>query len=117
MQTLRNQVQLIGRLGQDVNTIKTETGKSLARLSVATNSYYKDAEGKSVENTEWHRVVAWGKTAELMGELLTKGQEVLIQGRISTRKYETKAGEVQYTTEVVAEQFLKLSKSLAVADM
>jgi len=117
MNTLRNHVQLIGRLGQDVKLIQTDSGTQIANLNLATSSYYKDAQGERQEKTEWHRIVAWGKTAELMGQLLEKGQEVVVQGKLTTRKYDDKNGITQYITEVVAEQFIKLTRQPSVAKL
>lgn len=115
MNTLRNHVQLIGRLGQDVKLIQTDSGKQLVNISIATSTYYKDAKGEKQEKTDWHRVTAWGRTAELMDQLLEKGQEIVVQGKLSTRKYEDKNGVTQYITEVVADQFIKLTRQPSVA--
>ena len=102
-----NMVQLIGNLGDKPNVRKTPSNQDVANFSVATrDSYTKD--GKKVENTEWHRVIAWGKTAELVGRFLQKGSMVFIEGKLQTRKYKNKQGIEQSVTEIVASsvQFL-----------
>ncbi|MBY5960131.1 single-stranded DNA-binding protein [Membranicola marinus] len=106
MKNVRNQVQIIGRLGRDVELKTTQGDKKLANMNVAVNRYYTNAIGQKVENTDWFRVVAWGKMAENMANILHKGDEVMIQGRLATRSYEDKNKILQYVTEIVAEQFL-----------
>lgn len=106
MNNLRNHVQLMGRLGQDPEIINLDSGKKLAKFSLATNEYYTNAKGEKVENTDWHNVVAWGKTAEIIENYVTKGQEVLISGKLTNRSYETKEGEKRYITEVVCNQLV-----------
>jgi len=110
MNTLRNKVQLIGHLGQDPEIINLESGKTLAKFSIATNESYKNAQGEKVENTYWHNVVAWGKTAEIIEKYVTKGKEVAIEGKLTNRSYETKEGEKRYITEVVCNELLMLGK-------
>jgi len=101
MNNLRNHVQLMGRLGQDPEIINLDSGKKLAKFSLATNENYTNAKGEKVENTHWHNIVAWGKTAEIVENYVTKGQEVLIAGKLTNRSYETKEGAKRYITEVV----------------
>jgi single-strand DNA-binding protein len=103
---LRNRVQLIGHLGQAPEIKKLESGKQVARFSLATNENYTDAKGNKVTTTDWHSVVAWGKQAELAQQLLEKGKEVLVEGRLSTREYENADGQKVKLTEVVAQQFM-----------
>jgi single-strand DNA-binding protein len=110
MNSLKNKVQLIGRLGADVEVKSLESGKQLAKISVATNESYKNKEGEWTDNTTWHNVVAWGKTAELAAQLLKKGSEVALEGKLSNRSYEDKDGNKRYVTEVVMSTFLNLSK-------
>lgn len=110
MNALRNKVQLIGNLGVDVDFKTLENGNSIARLSIATNEYYKNKEGEKVTDTTWHTVVAWGKTAELSNQLLKKGSEVAIEGKLSNRSYDDKDGIKRYVTEVVMSEFLLLDK-------
>ena len=92
MNALRNKVQLIGHLGADVELKTLDNGNSVARISVATNEYYKNKAGEKVTDTTWHNVVAWGKTAELANQLLKKGSEVALEGKLSNRSYEDKTG-------------------------
>lgn len=108
MNQLRNQVQLIGNLGQDVEFRTLDNGNALARVSIATKEVYTNEKGDKVINTQWHNVVSWGKTAELMHTLLKKGQEVAITGKLATRSYEDKNKVKKSVTEVVANEFLLL---------
>ena len=108
MNTLRNKVQLIGHLGQDPEIVNLESGKTLAKFSIATNESYKNAQGEKVENTYWHNVVAWGKTAEIIEKYVTKGKEVAIEGKLTTRSYDDKEGNKRYITEVVCNELLML---------
>ena len=110
MNTLRNKVQLIGNLGNDPEIINLESGKTLAKFSIATNESYKNAKGEKVTDTQWHNIVAWGKTAEIIEKYVTKGKEVAIEGKLTSRSYETKEGEKRYITEVVCNEILMLGK-------
>ena len=89
MNSLRNHVQLIGRLGADPEIKQFDSGKKKASFSMATNDSYKNAEGEKVEETQWHNVVAWGKKADLIEQYLTKGSEVAVSGRLTYRDYES----------------------------
>ena len=108
MSTLRNKVQLIGNLGNDPEIIALESGRKLAKFSLATNESYKDVNGEKQTKTDWHNIVAWGKTAEIIEKYVTKGKEVALEGKLTTRNYETKAGERRYITEVVCNELLML---------
>jgi single-strand DNA-binding protein len=108
MNTLKNKVQLIGNLGNDPEIINLETGKKLAKFSVATNESYKNAQGEKITDTQWHNVVAWGKTVDIIEKYVTKGKEVAIEGKLTSRSYETKTGEKRYITEVVCNELLLL---------
>ena len=110
MNNLRNHVQLMGRLGQDPEIINLDSGRKLAKFSLATNDYYTTAKGEKVENTDWHNVVAWGKTAEVIENHVTKGQQVLVGGKLTTRSYETKEGNKRYITEVVCGNLVMTQK-------
>lgn len=110
MNTLRNKVQLIGNLGANPEVVNLESGKKLAKFSIATNESYKNAQGEKVEDTQWHNVIAWGKTAEIVENYLTKGNEVAIEGKLVNRNYEDKEGNKRYVTEVVASELLMLGK-------
>lgn len=112
MNAMKNRVQLIGHVGNDPEIKNLEGGRKLANLNVATNEYYTNDKGEKVENTEWHRVVAWGKTAEIIEKYVAKGKEVCIEGKLSSRSYDDKDGNKRYVTEVVVSDLLLLgSKS------
>ncbi len=110
MKNLRNKVQLIGNLGNDPEIINLESGKKLAKFSIATNESYKNAQGELVKDTQWHNIVAWGKTAEIIEKYLLKGNEVAIEGKLTSRSYETKEGDKRYVTEIVCNELLMLGK-------
>lgn len=110
MNALKNNVQLIGHLGRDIEVKDLESGNKVAKVSMATNDYYTNAKGDKVEETQWHNLVAWGKTADWMQQLLSKGSELLVQGKLVHRNYEDKNGEKKYTTEVVVRDFIKLDR-------
>ncbi|RXG30934.1 single-stranded DNA-binding protein [Leeuwenhoekiella palythoae] len=110
MSTLRNKVQLIGNLGNDPEIVNLDSGKKLAKFSIATNETYKNNKGERVTDTQWHNVVAWGKTAEVIENYVTKGKEVAIEGKLTSRSYETKHGEKRYLTEIVCNELLLLGK-------
>jgi single-strand DNA-binding protein len=110
MNTLRNSVQLIGNLGNEPEIIHLESGKKLAKFSLATNDSYKNAKGELVKETHWHNIAAWGKTAEIVEKYLAKGKEVAIHGRLMTRSYEDKEGVKRYVTEVNCNEVLMLGK-------
>lgn len=97
-----NKAMIIGRLGQDPDVRYTQSNTAVANLSIATSERYKDKMGEWKEETEWHRVVAWGRLAEICQEYLTKGSQVYIEGPIQTRKWEDKEGQTRYTTEIKA---------------
>ncbi len=109
MNTLRNSVQLIGRLGTDIEIKSFDNGNKVARIALATNDYYKNNKGEKVTDTQWHTIVAWGKLAENMSSLLHKGDEIAIQGKLTHRKYESD-GQMKTITEVVANDFVRMTK-------
>ena len=111
MNTLRNKVQLIGNLGNDPEIINLESGKMLAKFSIATNESYKNAKGEKITDTQWHNIITWGKTAEIVEKYVTKGKEIAIEGKLTSRSYETKEGEKRYVTEVVCNELLMLGKN------
>ena len=88
MNALKNKVQLIGNLGMNPEIKALEGGRKVAKFTLATNEVYKNQKGEKVQDTQWHNIVAWGKTASLMEELLTKGKEVLIEGKLTNRSWE-----------------------------
>lgn len=95
-----NKVTLLGRLGQDPEVRMTPNGQQVASMSLATSSKYKK-DGQMQEETEWHRLVAWGKLAELAGKYLAKGKEVYVEGKLKTRSWEDQSGQKRYTTEII----------------
>jgi len=107
MNALRNKVQLIGNLGNDPEIVNLDSGKTLAKFSIATNESYKNADGEKVTDTQWHNIIAWGKTAEIVEKYLNKGKEVAIEGKLTTRTYD-KEGEKRYITEIVCNELLML---------
>ncbi len=109
MNTLRNKVSLIGRLGQEPTLQTVGNGFQLVKFPLATNESYKDKTGKWVDNTQWHNIVCWGKTAERISKIAAKGQEIMMEGRIVNHSYE-KEGEKRYTTDIELSDFLLLSQ-------
>lgn len=103
-----NKVILIGRLGSNPEIRYTPSGAAVANFNMATNESWNDKNGQKQERTEWHRVVVWGKLAQLCGEYLSKGRQVYIEGRLQTRQWQDKEGQTKYTTEIIAStvQFL-----------
>jgi single-strand DNA-binding protein len=103
-----NKVILVGRLGQNPEVRYTPSGAAVANFSVATNESWTDKSGQKQERTEWHRVVVWGKLAELCNQYLAKGRQCYVEGRMQTRQWQDKDGQTKYTTEVQAQtiQFL-----------
>jgi single-strand DNA-binding protein len=103
-----NKVIVIGRLGNDPEVKTISGGNTVARLSVATSENWTGKDGQKQERTEWHRIVVWGKLAELCGKYLSKGRQVYVEGRLQTRSWEDPQGQKKYSTEIVANtvQFL-----------
>ena len=99
-----NKVILIGNLGRDPETRYTTGGDAIANLNIATSEQWKDKNGEKQEKTEWHRVVLFGRQAEIAGEYLKKGRSVYIEGRLQTRKYTDKDGVEKYSTEIVGDR-------------
>jgi len=99
-----NKVILLGNLGRDPETRYTTGGDAVTNLNIATSEQWKDKNGEKQERTEWHRVVLFGRQAEIAGEYLKKGRSVYIEGRLQTRKYTDKDGVEKYSTEIVADR-------------
>lgn len=110
MSTIRNKVQLIGNVGREPEIVNLESGKKLAKFSVATNESYKNGNGERITDTQWHNIVAWGKTAELVEKYVNKGKEVGVEGKLTSRSWEDKDGEKRYITEVVCNELLLLGQ-------
>jgi len=106
-----NKVILIGNLGKDPEIRFTSDGQAVANFSIATTDSYKNKDGEKQQDTEWHRIVAWGRLAEICGEYLTKGKMVYIEGSIKTRSWEDKEGKTKWTTEIVARNMQMLGSS------
>ena len=103
-----NKAMIIGRLGKDPDLKYTPSGSAVCNFTVATSEKWKDKEGKTQEKTEWHKIVVWGKLAEVCGKNLAKGRSVFLEGAINTRSWDDKDGKKVYTTEINAKtvQFL-----------
>jgi single-strand DNA-binding protein len=110
MNAMKNTVQLIGNVGQEPEIKNFDGGRKLANLTIATNDSYKNDKGEKVEQTEWHKVVAWGKTADIIEKYVTKGLQIGIEGKLTHRSYDDKNGEKRYITEVVVNELLLLGK-------
>ncbi|HRH37048.1 MAG TPA: single-stranded DNA-binding protein [Flavobacteriales bacterium] len=111
MNTLKNKVHLVGNLGFDPEVREIAKGRKVARLSVATNDSYRNASGERITDTQWHTVVAWGQTAEMVERLLRKGSPVILEGRLVHRSYDAKDGTKRYITEVVMNNFQLLARN------
>ena len=110
MTTMKNSVQLVGNVGQDPEIKNLEGGKKVANFSIATNESYKNDKGEKVEQTQWHRVSAWGNTADIIEKYVSKGKEIAIEGKLTHRSYDDKDGVKRYITEVLANEVLLLGK-------
>lgn len=110
MRNIRNLTVLIGNIGDDPKVTNLESGKKVARFSLATNENYKNAQGDKVQSTEWHNIVVWGKTAEIVENFTRKGKEVAITGKLKTRSYTPDDGIERRITEVQADEILLLGK-------
>ena len=102
---ITNRVLLMGNLGKDPEVKELQGGKRLARFSVATNERFSYGDGQTKEDTQWHSVIAWGRTAEQVARQLRKGSRLSLEGRLVHRVYETKEGQKRYVTEVVMNSF------------
>src|SRR6056297_1822266 len=113
MSNFRNHVQLIGNVGEDPKITLLDGGRKVANFPMATNEYYTNAQGEKIQNTDWHQVVAWGKTAEILEKYTAKGSEIGVRGKIKTRTYTTEDGNQRYVTEIVADEVLLLGSKAA----
>lgn len=105
--SIRNKVTLIGRTGKEVETVKFENGQ-LAKVSLATSEHYTNAKGEKVEDTQWHNLVCYGKTAEIMQKYVEKGKEIAVEGKIMYRSYDDKEGNKKYITEIKVDEMVLL---------
>lgn len=110
MNAMKNKVQLIGHVGQEPEIKTFDGGKKVVNFTLATNEVYKNEKGEKVEQTEWHRVSAWGKVADIIEKYVTKGKEIAIEGKLTHRSYDDKNGEKRFITEVVANDIILLGK-------
>ena len=114
MYALKNKVQLIGNLGNKPEIRTTESGKKMARFSLATDETYRSAKGEKITETQWHNVIAWGKVVEIAEQYLTKGSEIALEGKLVNRNYTDKDGNKRYVTEVqVNEIFFFITVKIA----
>ncbi|GAA3561372.1 single-stranded DNA-binding protein [Snuella lapsa] len=109
MSTLKNKVQLIGNVGIEPTITNLENGRKVARLSLATNESYKNNKGERQTDTNWHTIIAWGKTADIIEKYVAKGKEIAVEGKLTSRSYEDKEGVKRYVTEVVVSEILLLN--------
>ena len=103
-----NKAMLVGNLGRDAEVRYTSGGTAVATLSLATTETWKDNAGQKQERTEWHRIIVWGKTAEALEQYLVKGKQILVEGKIQTRKWDDKDGNTRYTTEIKSDRITLL---------
>ncbi|MBN2289191.1 MAG: single-stranded DNA-binding protein [Candidatus Glassbacteria bacterium] len=108
-----NKVILIGNIGRDPDLRQTDKGNALSTFSLATNSTWVDREGVRNEKTEWHNIVAWNRLAEICHQIIRKGDQIYIEGRLRTRSWNAESGETYHKTEIIAEQMIKLSRRAA----
>jgi len=108
MKAIRNKVQLIGNLGVQPELKTLESGKTVVNFSMATNEKFRNQEGVLMTDTQWHSIVAWGKTAEIVSQYVSKGQEIAIEGKLTHRTYTSAGGETRYKTEVLCTEVLLL---------
>ncbi|MHA6698038.1 single-stranded DNA-binding protein [Chryseobacterium sp. A321] len=107
--SIRNRVSLIGRTGGDVEIVTFENGGVKALVSLATNDYYMNQEGEKVEETQWHNLIAFGKTAEILQKYVFKGKEIAVEGKIQYRSYENSEGQKKSITEIRLSEVILLS--------
>jgi len=111
-----NKVILLGNLGKDPEVRYMTSGEAITTITLATSENWKDKSGEKQEKTEWHRVVFFGKLAEIAGEYLKKGRQVYVEGKLQTRKWQDKEGQDRYTTEIVAKEMTLLGGKSSGAD-
>ena len=113
MNALRNKVQLIGHLGAKIEVKTLESGKVVGNVNLATNEVYKNQKGEKITETTWHRLVIWGKNAEVLDKYTDKGSEIAVEGKISNRDYTDKDGVKRFITEIVVNEILLMGEKTA----
>ena len=108
---MRNTVQLVGNVGQDPEIKNLEGGKKVASFSIATSDSYKNEKGEKVEQTEWHRIVAWGNSAEIIEKYVTKGKQIGVVGKLTHRTYDDKDGIKRNITEILVNEVMLMGKN------
>ena len=108
MNNLRNSVRLIGNLGMNPEVKEVGNNKKLAKFSLATSAIYKNKEGEKVSETQWHNIIAWGNQAVVAQKYLKKGNEIAVEGKLTSRSYSDKDGVKRYVTEIVASEILMI---------
>ena len=111
MNALRNKVQLIGRLGQEPEVLTFDDGGKIAKFSMATDDSYKDKQGQKVERTQWHNVIVRGGLVNIVENYVTKGQEIAIEGKLTSRSWDDKDGNKRSVTEVMVNELLLFGKA------
>ncbi|WP_294323991.1 single-stranded DNA-binding protein [uncultured Chryseobacterium sp.] len=106
--SLRNKITLIGHIGKEVEVMNFENGTLKASVSLATSDYYTNAKGEKVEETQWHNLVAYGKTAEILQKYAPKGKELAVEGKLTYRSYDDKDGVKRFITEIRIDEILLL---------
>jgi len=110
MKSIRNSIQLMGYLGKDPELKTFDNDRKLVKFSLATSDKYKNKDGELVEETQWHNLVAWGKLAENMNSFLKKGNEITVKGKLTHRSWEDANGVTKYISEIVVNEFVKITK-------
>lgn len=108
MSQLRNHVQLVGHLGKEVDYRSLENGRAMAKVSIATTDFYRNAKGEDVETVQWHNLLGWGPIAERMHTQWKKGQKMVVHGKLTHRSYEDQTGRTKYLSEIVVHDFIQL---------
>lgn len=111
MNNLRNNVQLVGNIGLTPEIIAYQEGKKLAKFNLATKEFFVNSKGERATETQWHRLVAWGRNAEIVEQYLKKGQKITVEGKLVNRTYEGKDGQKRTSTEIHVQKLLMLMKS------
>lgn len=110
MNAMNNRVQLIGNVGNDPEIKNLDGGKKVATISMATKEVYVDTKGERTENTQWHKVTAWGKTADIIEKYVFKGNKIAVEGKLSYKTYDDKNGVKQYVTEITVSELQLFGK-------